>query len=507
MPLRRLTDRQYRNAIRDLFRNQVAASARFPTTEAGASRTGFSTEPDANLVTLLGAEQVQDAAEEVALAVPDKLPALLPCAAMASEACAGSFLDDVGRRAFRRPVTADERTQLLALFRKATGADAFKDGIALMVAAILQMPQFLYLVESGKPVPGSPNLIELGDYEVAARLSFLLWDSLPDATLLDAAARGAVHTGREIRAQAERMLADAKARATIVRFTREWTALRVWKAGEKATKDFTEALATAMQTEFDLDMQGAFLDGGGTLKTLLTSATTYANATLAGFYGVAAAAGAMAGDFRSLMVDGRTRAGLLTLPAFLASAAHGDQPSYVQRGVFVLENLLCRDLPDPPADAAQRQPAFPANASQRQKSTAIRAVPECGVCHSMIDPIGLAFDAYDEIGRLRSALPAAQGGGAVDQKGEVRIGVPALDGVFNGPVELAGKLAASPETAACLARQWFRFATSRVDGADDACAVANLTRALADSGQNLRELVLAITAQDEFRYRRLGGVP
>src|SRR4051794_32312070 len=137
-PMRRLTEQQYENAIRDLFKGQVAASAEFPPGELGSSRTGFSTEPAANVVTALGAEKVLDAADEVALAVADKLPALLPCAASGGDACAGSFIDDVGRRAYRRPLTAEEKTGLLALFHKASGPEAFKDGIALVVDTILQ---------------------------------------------------------------------------------------------------------------------------------------------------------------------------------------------------------------------------------------------------------------------------------------------------------------------------------------------------------------------------------
>jgi hypothetical protein len=121
------------------------------------------------------------------------------------------------------------------------------------------------------------------------------------------------------------------------------------------------------------------------------------------------------------------------------------------------------------------------------------------VCHGLIDPIGLGFDGYDEIGRRRA--------GPVDQRGEVSAGLPALDGPFDGPVELAGKLAGSGVVEACLARQWLRFALSRLDGAADSCAVDGLTRALDGSGQSLREMILSLTAAEEFRYRRLGGAP
>jgi hypothetical protein len=501
VPLRRLTDVQYRNAVRDLFGGQVMASAQFPAGEPGSSRTGFSTEPDANVVTLLGAEKVLDAAEEVAVAVVGKLPALLPCASAGNDACAQSFIDDVGARAYRRPLTTDERSRLLAVHHTATGASAFSDGIALVVETILQAAPFLYQVETGKPVAGHPELVELGDYEIAARLSFLLWDGLPDATLTAAASKGNLHTGAAIRAQAERMLADGRARPVIARFAREWTRLHAWKVGDKAAKEFTAAVADGMQTEFDLFVQNAFLSPGGTFKDLLTSPRTYANASMAAFYGVSGPTGA---DFTAVGVDPEHRAGLLTLPAVLSSAAHSDEPSYVQRGKFVLQNLLCQDLPDPPPDAAQRVPALPPMATQRQKSAAIQAVKECGVCHGTLDPIGLGFDGYDELGRVRTTLPT---GGPVDSHGEVHVGAADLDGPFNGPVELAGKLAASPEASRCLARQLLRFAASRLDGPGDSCAVANLMTSMAGSGQNLRELVLALTAADEFRFRRVGGSP
>jgi hypothetical protein len=503
-PMRRLTEQQYENAVRDLFKGQVAASAAFPAGELGSSRTGFSTEPGVNLVTALGAEKVLDAADDVALAVADKLPALLPCAASGGDACAGSFIDDVGRRAYRRPLTADERSGLLALFHKASGPDAFKDGIALVVDTILQAAPFLYIIERGKPVSGQAAVVELTGYEIAARLSFLLWDSLPDAALLDAAARGTLATGKDIRAQAERMLADAKARATIVRFGREWTRLHVWKAGDKASRDFTDPLAQAMQTEFDLFMQNAFLQQGGTMATLLSSPATQANTALATFYGVGAPAGATATQFKPLTLDASSRAGLLTLPAFLSSTSHDNEPSYVQRGVFVLKNLLCQDLPAPPPDAAERQPSFPSGATQRQKSAAIRAVAECGACHTQIDQIGLGFDGYDEIGRARTTLP---GGGAVDPTGTITGGPAEVEGPFHGVVELATRLAGSRAVQSCLARQWLRFAVSRLDGGGDACAVSHLDTAMSGSGQSLREMVLALTGSEEFRFRRLGGAP
>jgi hypothetical protein len=504
-PLRRLTELQVRNAIQDLWKGAVGGSDKFPAGESGASRTGFSHEPDANVVTTLGAEKMLDAAEEVALGVIGKLPQLLPCATAPGEDCARTFIRDYGARAFRRPLGAEEETTLIDLYRKAEGADAFKDGIALVATALMQSPQFLYVVDRGQPLDGDDSVVELDQHAVASRLSFLMWDAPPDQDLLDAAAAGRLGTRDEVRAQAERMLGDRRARAMVHRFAFEWTRLETLKGSDRTAAGWSDQLAADQRRELELFAEDAFL-GDGTLTSLLTSRSTFANQAIADLYGVDSsglAAGHAPEDFARIDVGDDARAGILTLPAIMASKAHTDEPAYVFRGTFVLGKLMCVDLPVPPAGAAEMLPAFPANATQRQKSDLIRGVDDCSACHDLIDPIGLSFEGFDEIGRTRDTLP---NGERVDTSGAVRgVSDKKLQGDFDRPAELAARLAASPQVASCMARQMFRFAFARLDGTADRCAVDGLVSRLGETGGSLRELVLGLTELEGFRYRKLGG--
>lgn len=496
-PLRRLTDVQYRNTVRDLFKGKVTSGKDFPATEIGSSRSGFSTEPVANVVTALGSELMLSAAEDAALSVADNLPMLLPCAASSpNEACAKTFIDEYGRRAFRRPLGDDEKAFLLGFYKQATGADAFKDGIALIVTGILQTPEFLYQIEGS----ANGNATQLTSHQVAARLSYLLWDSMPDDTLAAAADKDELSSSSAIRSQAERMLQDGRASPTITRFVREWTHIHTFAAGEKSSPVYTAALATAMQTELEKFSADAFLSETGSINGLLTSRTTFANKTLAQFYGAPVGARKEA-EFTKLDVDDH-RSGLLTLPAFLSGLSHANETSYVLRGVFVRKKLLCDALPPPPANAQAMVPPTPAGASQRTKSELIRQIDRCAACHNLIDSVGLTFESYDELGNYRTKLAS---GAAIDTSGELLDAPDGLQGKFSSVPELARKLAASDDVGRCVATQWFRFAQGREEDDADACAIDELATSLKNSDGNLRSMLLALVGSESFRFRATGA--
>lgn len=497
-PMRRLTKNQYANTLQVVFEGKVTASSGFPNAELGSSRTGFSTEPDANVVTKLGAENVLDAAEEVALQVVTHIGELVPCASAANEDCAVKFIDKFGTRLYRRPLTNAERATLVGVFKKAEGAESWKDGIALVTAAMLQSPQFLYISEQGKPT-AEEDVVQLSDYELASRLSFLFWDASPDQQLLDAAAAGKLSRSQDLRAQAERLLDDERAKRTVSRFVKEWLAVNTINAADRV--GLTDKLAAAQTREFELFVNKAFL-GEGTLKEFLTSRDTFVDKAAASSYGLDAA-GFSEGDFKAVSLDKDERAGILTLPAVLTSKAHPDEPAYVFRGTFVLNKLMCIDFALPPADAAQMLPAFPANPTQRQKSALISEQPKCGGCHRMIDPIGLSFEAFDQLGRVRDTLPTGQ---AVNTSGEV-VGVSEeLDGKFDSPRKLAERMAESAEVHSCVARQAFRFAFSKLDGEGDTCAVEGMVAQFRKQDLSLRELLVGMTQLEGFRFRRLETV-
>jgi Protein of unknown function (DUF1592)/Protein of unknown function (DUF1588)/Protein of unknown function (DUF1595)/Protein of unknown function (DUF1585)/Protein of unknown function (DUF1587) len=499
VPIRRLTDTQYRNSVAMIFDGKLTASPKFPTGEPGSSVTGFSTEPSVNEVTKLGAEQVLDAAEEVALAVMNKVGELVSCAAVADEACARTFIAKYGKMAFRRPLTAAEETSLLGVYRKGSDtAEKFKVGIGLVTWTLLQSPQFLYLVEAGQS--DDNTVFNLSDHEIASRLSFLLWDASPDKALLDAADAGNVHTSTDIRAQAERLLGDARATAALARFGREWSELRVL-AGKDRVRGFSDALANAQRGELDAFVRDAFLNGKS-IEHLLSSSTTLADRQMATFYGLPTN-GMQDGRFDEVTPpDGRGHSGLLTMPAVLAARSHSDEPAYVFRGTFVLEKLLCEEQPIPPANVQAMLPTFPGGATQREKSALIQGVGTCKGCHVRIDPIGHGFEGFDELGKERDKWPD---GHAVDTTGEVVSVDDEIDGAFDSPKALGERLGKSARVASCVARQVFRFSYSRHDEDADKCAIDNMLGRYRAAGGSLTEMLLSVVQADTFRTRTIAG--
>lgn len=487
VPMRRLSEVQYRNAVRDLFKGQATLAADFAIPTIGAPASGFTTDPGYNALDLGVARELNDSAITVALSVVDKLATLVPCAANANEACAQTFIDTYGRRAFRRPLQDAEKATFLKAFKLGTGADAFKDGIAAVVASMLNSPQFIYQTEAGQDAGAKNGVVELTGYEIASRLSLLLWDSIPDDGLLDAAAEGKLKSADGIRDQLDRLLDDTKARSVAVRFVREWS--HVTKPMSKTDKAYTDALATAMQTEFDDFVADSFLGKGSTLGTLLTSTAPYKNPTVDSFI---KANGGYEG-----------RSGLLTQPAFLAGVAHPSDTSPIQRAVFVRSKLTCETFPAPPNDALSIEAGLPlsATATQRERSVARSKNTRCLGCHNLIDPLGFGFESFDEIGRFRKTN---KNGSALDASGDfVDPASPDLAGKFSSVAELGERLSKNSVVHECMARQLFRFNYAKTDESADACSVQGIAAKFADSGLGLRDLMAAVVTADEFRFRRV----
>lgn len=488
-PMRRLTVAQYKNALRDIFAGAATLPADFALATVGLPESGFSTDPNFNAVDLAVTRDLHGASESVALSILEKLPTIVACAATPSAACAETFIDQVGRRAFRRPLLAAERTRLLNAFKLGTGADAFKDGIAAAVTTLLQSPQFLYQAEVGEAVAGETGVLRLSPYEVASRLSFSLWDSVPDAALLDAAAKGSLATSEGVRAQAERLLNDEKARATIVRFAREWIHLEVPKPGvDRLDSAYTPALSAAMQSELDSFVTASFLGAGTSIGAFFTSAAPFGNATLRTFYEQSGGMG--------------PRAGLLTQPALLTGIANPQDTSPIRRSVFVRRQLTCEDFPHPPDDALAVEGSLPspANATARERSAVRMQNTRCVGCHTLIDPLGFGFEAFDELGRYRTQTAS---GVAIDARGDfVAPASGDLGGKFDTLAELGQRLGASPTVHQCVVKQLFRFNYGRLEGSADSCAIEGAVERWGNE-LNLRELLLTLVSADEFRFRRV----
>jgi hypothetical protein len=494
MPLRRLTIREYDNTVRDLLGDMSAPALQFPDDrdETFAFRR-------AHPIAVQDATLIRSAAESLAAAAVKNIGALLPCDPAAGEQdCAGKFVSDFGLRAFRRPLTSEESARLMALY--ASGRNTLKlgfaDAIGLVIEGMLQAPAFLYHWEAPAAAPIHEGaVVRLGHYEIASRLSYFLWGSMPDRELFAAAAAGQLGTAAEVEGQARRLLGDPRARDTVASFFEEWLAVDM--LDEKAAKDpkvypeYNDALKAAMTAETRAFVDNVVFDGDGRWATLLGASFSFLNQALGGVYGMPQVTGS---DLRRTDLDRTQRAGFLTEPSFLALTGAADGSHPVRRGKAIYEKLLCRELPPPPANVPPAKPAS-AGGSTRDRFTE-HDTNECARgCHTLIDPLGFAFENYDGIGKYRTM----DNGKMVDASGEVT-----LDGTtrtFANAIELTTLLGASAEARRCFATQWVRYALARQETAADAASLDTAAAGFSTDASSVRDLMVAVATMRSFRYR------
>ncbi|MCH9685472.1 MAG: DUF1592 domain-containing protein [Deltaproteobacteria bacterium] len=474
-PLRRLTRFEYDNAVRDLLGDTTRPGEQLfsPDEHLG----GFA----ANAVAPISKTQLDEyasAAEDLATTfVQSQLDQWIDCP-VTDTACAAGFVDAFGRRAFRRPLETDEVDDYVALYEDANQAWDGETGLRLVVESMLMSPNFLYHLELMPEGTAETDVTPVSPYELAARTSFFVWASVPDDALLDAAAAGELDTPEGLETQVRRMLEDDRAADTLASFTGQWMHLEGIEDKVKDATLFPQwdlSMAESMQRETTAFVDEVVRNGDATLGTLLTARWTMADAPLAALYGVAGPDG----EFGRVDLPPQERAGLLTQASFLTTNAHAAEVSWVYRGKFVRENLLCQHLPAPPIGVEVNE----ANDLGRLED------PECSGCHLMMDPIGWGFDDYDPLG-----IFVGEG-----QPGEVA-GAPEV-GEFDGVVQLAESLAASQTVQDCVATQWFRYAARREEQSADTCALDDIKATFAESGQDIRELIVAVVLSDAFRYR------
>jgi hypothetical protein len=443
----------------------------------------------------------QSAAELVAAAVvasPGTLASFVPCSnGSPRRTCAQSFVQNFGAIAYRAPITdpADVARHMALYDAGAAVSDAH--GIELILRGMLQSPRFLYRVEIGDGQPG-PNAVQLSSYEVAARLSYMLWNTLPDAELTQAAMSGSLATKTQVAVQLTRMLQDPKGQGLLRSFLEgivETQGLPFLVKDPSVYPAWTQVptLATSMQGQAKAFFDDVLTRQGGTLSALLTSPTVFVNKDLASYYGATATGGA----FQSLTLPPDKASGLLTLPAFLTVMAKPDQPWPIYRGEFVRELLLCQQLPSPPPNVPP-PPPIQAGVSVRQRLGEHDMNPSCSVCHQMMDPIGFGFGNYDGIGRFQTT----DGNQPIDVSGAIGGSMPTdIDGPFVGVQQLASKLLASTQVRQCMARQWFRYTMGRYEQAPDNCSMKSIVDAFEAANDSLNVLPQALVQSDAFLYR------
>jgi len=500
--LRRLTRFEYENSVRDLLKVDTSIVRDIPadTSQGFDNNAALQVAPDFLV------EKYVVVSEALAALAVQNLPALTGCGAAAGETCAGQFAETFGRRAFRRPITAQDKAQFLAAYRAGATGGSHAEGIEVMVRFALQSPNFLYRLEIS-PVP-NPNQkrVPLSSFEMAARLSYFIWGTCPDDALLDVAAAGQLTTQAQVAAKAREMLASPKARVSLGNFLEQWSGLRKLETMTKNTElfpNFSNSVRDAMKRELPAFLDYMFAADDVSLRNLFTANVAFVSGPLAEIYGVPAPADSTITPRMVTLPQSQQRAGLLTQAGFMAVQGHPDQTSAVLRGKFVRANLLCNPPPPPPDDVDISVPELTEGTTARDRAAVhTSAGGNCAGCHILMDPIGLAFENFDAVGQFREY----EGGSAIDVSGEIFLAQdPALEGAFEGVRELAGKLAESELVRNCVANNMFRFASGRYEAPGDDCSVAHLhdTFNLADG--DLVELMVAMTQTDAFLFRNQGA--
>jgi hypothetical protein len=489
-PIRRLTRRELDNTLTDLLGPDAALAAAMLPTDVQARI--FDTDIASHGITEELAYAYMRLAEDVAIAATTDVPTLVGCDVAQGEACAREFTTSLCSRAWRRPCSTDEVDGLVALW---ASGDDFDDGVQRVIEVVLQSADFLYRPEIGDVTAETDGVVPLDSYEIATRLSYLLWGTMPDDQLFAAAEANALRDAAGIATQVDRMLADPKAAAQVVWFHEQWLGLTAIESTVKDPVLFPEFATAriAMRQESARFVEAVVL-GGGDLGDLLTSPSTYVNDELANFYGIPAPGSA---EFVEVQLPADRHAGLLTKGAFLSMGGNQASSSPVRRGVTVLRQVLCGEPAPPPPDVMGSVPAPTPDTTTRERFEAHVSDPTCSACHTLFDPIGFAFEHFDAAGRWRDL----DNGFEVDASGEL-IGTD-VNGAFDGAAALAAKLAESDQVRGCYVDHLFAFANGRlVDDDADACTTASLRSEFAAADYGLADLVVALTQSDAFRYRR-----
>ena len=496
MPLRRLGKLELANTLRDLLPD-------LPADFDGASEL-----PADNAIELafavpgtvsdLEVKRFMEIAEGVIAALGASSPGQqFTCAGGDETACARTFVETFGKRAFRRPLEVVEVDDLMALYdtlrTEPEMAYGFSDALSVLVEAMLQSPGFLYRWERGLAAPQTDGaLIKLDHYEIASRLSYYLWNSMPDDALLAAADAGELGTPAQVAAQAERLLADARADGTFDDFVQQWLELGpllTLVKDQNVYPEFSDGLRASMQAETLSFTRDVLRGSTPTLTRLLTADYSFADSGLSQYYGLTADANG------KVDLSGTGRMGLLTQGSLLAVKGNSYRTSPVRRGKLVLNRLLCETVPPPPPDVVPDLPPPDPNLTQREQMAQHRENPACAGCHTTMDSLGFAFEHFDGAGKYRTddLGHAIDAGGSVD-----------LDGAtasFATASELVTALAASPTVQQCFARQWLRYAIDRFEQDADAAAVSYLGTSFTETGLDARKLLVEITRTLPFSHR------
>jgi hypothetical protein len=377
-------------------------------------------------ISVAGPYNVQGAGDT---ASRDRIFVCHPAAPADEQACAERIISSLARRAYRRPIAADDLPALLALFRQGAAGDGFEAGVRLALLKILVSPEFIFRMEFDPPEEMAGRVHRISDVELASRLSFFLWSSIPDDELLEVAERGELGDASVLERQVRRMLADPRSKALVKNFAGQWLFLRNIariRPDPAAFPNFDENLRQALEQETEL-LVDSTLREDRSIVDLLTADYTFVNQRLAEHYGMK---GVYGSEFRRVAVKDPNRQGLLGQASILTVTSYPNRTAPTIRGKWVLEQLLGTPPPPPPPNVPSlNEDASAKTVTMRQRMEQHRANPACAVCHRIMDPLGFALENFDGLGRWRDS--AGPGAGPIDSSGVLPDGTR-----FGGPAGL-----------------------------------------------------------------------
>jgi hypothetical protein len=493
--LRRLNRAEYNNTVRDLLGVDFHPADDFPADDVGY---GFDNVGDVLSLPPLLLEKYLAAAEEIiarALARPETRRRILICRPTEETQvqCARKILSNFARQAYRRPLVPAEVERLAGFVKLARSqGDSFEKGIELGLQAILVSPHFLFRVERD-PRPGPEDVHPVNEYELATRLSYFLWSSMPDDELFRQAERQTLR--KNLDAQVRRMLQDGKSRALVENFAGQWLQTRNLKTAAPDPgqfPNFDEALRSAMLTETEMFFEAVLREDRSVLE-FLDAPFSFVNERLAKHYGIP---GVQGDQFRRVSLAASQRGGILTQASILTITSNPTGTSPVKRGKWILENILGTPPRPPPPDAGRlnEEKAVVLSGSLRQRMEQHRTNPTCASCHERMDPLGFGLENFDGIGAWREY----DGRFPIDPSGKLPAGQS-----FQGPTDLKGILMNKKDDfSRCLAEKMLTYALGRGVEHSDRCVVDQIARELARNDYKFSSLVHGVARSDPFQMRQ-----
>ena len=489
--IKKLRTFEYQNTIANLLGDAITITTDFRPDLVRANFSSLSAAVDCyDDIDIEAFEQAAlEISEQAFASSPTPLQAAGCEPATASDTCVADFVRDFGLAAWRRPLSEDEIGKYVGVAGTMTSifdGDVSK-GVELTMATMLQSPYFLYRVELGEELPDDPNTRKYTPYEMATRLAYTLWETGPDAALLDAAANGELATEESVREYATMMLEDPRANKALQRFWREHLNI------ERLTLANYPKLGATDELYADMRLEGAYMAAmvsapGADAMSFLTTDRAWLSPSLAEHYGIEGA-GSEAQETR---LPARRR-GYLTSGVFLTTNSHPGKTSPTRRGKFVVERLMCTKLPPPPADVDLSLPDVePGEATRRELMEMHSSDPTCSGCHVVLDPPGFAFEGFNDLG----AVQEMDNGLPVDASGT-------FDGQdFGTAAEFIDLLRENAKVPRCVVRQAFRNTQGQLESSSQDPYIDTLTESFVANGHDFRALVIDIVSSEAFRFAR-----